>query len=169
MNVLKAHLRITIETLMSRGVSHREIERRTGVDRKTLRRYAAGSKSPGVATGGAGSGDETPPPRPPALAGGSPSATGSSTCEPHRAWIESQLQLGRNAQSLYQDLVEQHGFAHRYNSVKRFVAKLKARSPERFDVLEFLPGEEAHVDYGQGAPARGGVAELRGVLRPDIH
>lgn len=87
------------------------------------------------------------------LAGGSPSATGSSACEPHRAWIESQLQLGRNAQSLYQDLVEQHGFAHRYNSVKRFVAKLKARSPERFDVLEFLPGEEAQVDYGQGAPA----------------
>lgn len=24
--------------------------------------------------------------------------------------------------SIYQDLVEQHGFTHRYNSVKRFVA-----------------------------------------------
>ena len=45
--------------------------------------------------------------------------------------------------SIYQDLVEQHGFAHRYNSVKRFVAQLKAREPERFDVLEYLPGEEA--------------------------
>ena len=53
--------------------------------------------------------------------------------------------------SVYQDLVEQHGFEHRYNSVKRFVARLKARAPERFDVLEFLPGEEAQVDYGQGA------------------
>ena len=35
--------------------------------------------------------------------------------------------------------------------MKRFVAALKARAPERFDVLEFLPGEEAQVDYGQGA------------------
>lgn len=39
-----------------------------------------------------------------------------------------------------------------YNSVKRFVATLKARASERFDVLEFLPGEEAQVDHGQGAP-----------------
>jgi transposase len=62
--------------------------------------------------------------------------------------------LGRNAVSLFQDLVERHGFAHQYNSVKRFVATLKARAPERFDVLEFLPGEEAQVDYGQGAPTR---------------
>ena len=58
---------------------------------------------------------------------------------------------GRNAVSIYQDLVEGHGFVHRYNSVKRFVAGLKARAPERFDVLEYLPGEEAQVDYGQGA------------------
>lgn len=61
------------------------------------------------------------------------------------------MQLGRNAVSIYQDLVEQHGFAHRYNTVKRFVARLRARVPERFDVLEFLPGEESQVDYGQGA------------------
>ena len=56
--------------------------------------------------------------------------------------------------SLYQDLVEQRGFGQRYNSVKRFVARLRARVPERFDVLECLPGEEAQVDYGQGAPTR---------------
>ena len=63
-----------------------------------------------------------------------------SACAKHRAWIETQVQLGRNAMSIYQDLVEDHGFTHRYNSVKRFVAKLRAREPERFDVLEFLPG-----------------------------
>ncbi len=38
MNVLKPNLRITIETLLLRGESQREIERRTGVDRKTIRR-----------------------------------------------------------------------------------------------------------------------------------
>ena len=32
------------------------------------------------------------------------------------------------------------------------MARLKAREPERYDVLEFLPGEEAQVDYGIGAP-----------------
>ena len=46
------------------------------------------------------------------------------------------------------------GFEHRYNSVKRFVRTLRAREPQRFDVLEFLPGEEAQVDYGQGALTR---------------
>jgi hypothetical protein len=41
---------------------------------------------------------------------------------------------------------------HRYNSVKRFVRLLKKKDPERYDRLEFLMGEEAQVDYGQGAP-----------------
>jgi transposase len=140
LNVLKPHLRITVETLLAKGVSQHEISRRTGVDRKTIRRYR--SNSP-MATGSQAGEDQTPPPRPPASA--------SSACEPHRAWIEAQVQLGRNAQAIYQDLVERFGFEHRYNSVKRFVRALKVRDPERFDVLESLPGEEAQVDFGQGA------------------
>ena len=52
MNVLKPHLRITVQTLLSTDTPQREIERRTGVDRKTIRRYArAMANSPGVATG----------------------------------------------------------------------------------------------------------------------
>jgi transposase len=145
-------MRVTIETLVGCGVSHREISRRTGVDRKTIRRYAVLSNSPGVTTGSDAVPDQTPPPRPPAFGAFVTAArTVPSTCEPHRVWIEAQVQLGRNAQSIYQDLVEQRGFQNRYNAVKRFVAKLKAREPERFDVLEFLPGEECQVDYGRGA------------------
>ena len=157
MNVLKPHLRITVDTLLQRGATHREIARRTGVDRKTIRHYARTANSPGVATGSEANGSQIPPPRPPALA--DPAATTSSAttssaatpsaCEPHRAWIEAQVQLGRNAVAIYQDLVEAHGFSHRYNSVKRFVAKLRTRGPQRFDVLEFAPGEEAQVDYGR--------------------
>ena len=150
MNVLKSHLRISIVTLLESGVSQREIERRLGVDRKTVRRYGRLANSPGAATGSLGSGGQIPPPRPPAPKGDF-SASSISACEAHRAWVEAQVLLGRNAVAIYQDLVERHGFAHRYNSVKRFVAKLKARAPERFDVLEFLPGEEAQVDYGEGA------------------
>jgi transposase len=146
LNVLKSHLRITIATLLGRGESQHEIARRTGVDRKTIRRYAVAAKSP-MATGSEGSIDQIPPPRPPARL---PKEV-RSACEDHRAWIEQQVALGRNATAIYQDLVEQHGFAHRYNSVKRFVRGLKARDPERFDVLESAPGEEAQVDFGLGA------------------
>lgn len=152
MNVLKPQLRVTIETLLANGATQREIERRTGVDRKTIRRY---SKSPTPATGSEAESGQTVLPRPPdggaAMEKKIPKQA-ASACEPHREWIEKQVTLGRNAQSIYQDLVETHGFSHKYNSVKRFVRCLKAREPERFDVLEFLPGEEAQVDYGQGAP-----------------
>jgi transposase len=159
LNVLKPYLRITVETLLRKGRSQREIERLTGVDRKTIRRYergtaeeAAGPNSPGVATGSDGResgflGPETPPPRPAAR----PPKQARSACEEHRAWIEEQVQLGRNAQSIYQDLVERHGFTHRYNSVKRFVRTLRMHDPDRFDVLESDPGEECQVDFGQGA------------------
>lgn len=158
---MKPHLRITIHTLLKVGTSQREIERVTGVDRKTIRRYTrqprdeAQANSPGVATGSCAGesgvfGGETPPPRPPARA----PKEARSACEAHRPWIEAQVQLGRNAQSIFQDLVEQQGFTHRYNSVKRFVRTLRAREPERFDVLVSLPGEEAQVDFGMGALTR---------------
>jgi transposase len=159
-----------VETLLNSGATQREIERRTGVDRKTIRRVAseaapdaANSSTP--ATDSEGSNSQTPPPRPPAQANEDaapepalapwavavPTRSTPSACEPHRAWIETQVQLGRNAVSVFQELVDAHGFAHHYNSVKRFVATLRKREPERFDVLAFLPGEEAQVDYGQGA------------------
>ena len=134
-----------------------EIERLTAVDRKTIRRCAqelvAAANSPGVATGshGRGSeflGDQIPPPRPPARA----PKIARSACEEHRDWIEQQVVLGRNAQAIYQDLVERFGFTHRYNSVKRFVRSMRAHEPERFDILDAAPGEEAQVDFGLGAP-----------------
>ena len=149
---MKSYLRITIDTLLRSGTPQREIERRTGVSRKTIRRYARAANSPGVATGSEGASGQTPPPRPPAPRAKVRSGSTPSACEPQRAWIEAQVTLGRNAVAIYQDLVESHGFTHRYNSVKRFVGILRAREPERFDVLEFAPGEEAQVDYGQGAP-----------------
>ncbi len=75
-----------------------------------------------------------------------------SACEPHRAWIENQaLNLERNRMAIYQDLVEKFGFSHSYDSVKKFVRKLKKSTPKRYDRLDFPPGEEAQVDYGQGA------------------
>ncbi len=102
-----------------------------------IRRYEREAKSPGAATGSepgktGESCGQNPPPRPPAR----PPKQARSACEEHRTWIEAQVKLGRNAQSIYQDLVEGGGFTHQYNSVKRFVRTLKVREPGRFDVLE---------------------------------
>ena len=154
MNVLKPNQRATVYTLLARQTSQREIARLTGIDRKTVRSYrlrwlAEQSNSPGVAT-------DLPvqitPPWPPASTLGK--SPGASLCEPYRAFIEAQLRLGRNAMAIYQDLVDAHGFAGRYNSVKRFVASVRLREPEQFDRLSFLPGEEMQVDFGEGAPTR---------------
>jgi transposase len=155
---LKSHERAAIFTLVQNRISQREICRKTGIDRKTVRRYQReyeSSKSP-MATGSEGETCQNPPPRPP---DGAESELikkiprqARSACEPYEEWIKKQVGLGRNAVSIYQDLVEMHGFAHKYNSVKRFCRVLKRELPERFDILEFFPGEEAQVDYGQGAP-----------------
>jgi hypothetical protein len=84
-------------------------------------------------------------------------------CEPHREFIQAQLRLKRNAMAIFQDLVDARGFAGQYNSVKRFVGKLRLVQPEQFDRLSFLPGEEMQVDYGQGALTRvpGGDKQLQ--------
>ncbi len=161
MNVLKPHLQTTLSTLLDRGIGQREIERKIGVDRKTIRRYERihdlvddegndPSKSPTLATGFCDESGQNPPPRPPAPKEKIPKHA-VSACEPHREWIEEQLRLGRNATAVYQDLVERFGFTHRYNSVKRFVRGLKKKDPRQYDRLEFLMGEEAQVDYGKGA------------------
>ncbi len=155
MNVLKPHLQTTIGTLLKGGASQREIERITGISRHTIRAYrqrlaAQAPNCPGVATD---SPSQTAPPRPPTSA---PIAQqlATSRCEPHRAFIDAQLRLGRNATAIYQDLVDRHGYEGTYNSVKRFVAQLRRKEPEQFDRLSFAPGEEMQVDYGQGAPTR---------------
>ncbi|MGB8517175.1 MAG: IS21 family transposase, partial [Gallionella sp.] len=164
MNVLKPDKKATLVTLLKNKVSQREISRKAGIDRKTIRKYGrqfdiipfveTDDFSPVaglVATGPDENPIENPPPRPPVFLEGKIPFHARSACEPHQKWIEQQVRLGRNAMAIYQDLVEQFNFNHKYNSVKRFVRGLKHKAPERFDRLEFLPGEEAQVDYGQGA------------------
>ena len=170
MNVLKPHQKDSVVTLVRSEVSQHEISRRTGVDRKTIRKLAhavavalapaSGESNSPMATGSAGQPGQIPPPRPPAGAIGDRVMSGlklpahaRSACAPHREWIEAQVRLGRNAMAIYQDLVDRFGFVQRYNSVKRFCRGLRRREPEQFDRLEFLPGEEAQVDYGEGAPS----------------
>ena len=65
------------------------------------------------------------------------------------AFIDAQLRLTRNYTVIYQDLVDTFGFIGAYNSVKRVAGGLGAHEPEQFDRLEFAPGEEAQVIYGE--------------------
>ncbi len=160
---MKLNSQATVFTLLERKKSQREIQRLTGIARKTVRRYeqlyrAQAANSPGVATGSGQALEQIPPPWPPAPAALADTAIDAcpaharSACEAYRVWIEEQVRLKRNAQAIYQDLVDRFGFSARYNSVKRFVRSLRRVQPEQFDRLEFVPGEEAQVDYGEGAP-----------------
>jgi transposase len=79
----------------------------------------------------------------------------ASACEPYLEFIELSLGKGRNAKAIWQDLVDDHGFRGKYQSVKRFVRKLQGGSgPEARAVIVTAPGEEAQVDYGTGPMVR---------------
>jgi transposase len=84
-----------------------------------------------------------------------PSKVSTSDCEPFRETIELGLSRGRNAMAIWQDLVTDHGFSGAYNTVKRFVRKLRgSKQPEAVGIILTGPGEEAQVDYGTGPMVR---------------
>ncbi len=144
----------------------RRIERETGVRRETVADYL---KAAGIAVRPPGGWGHRSPAKPakevttdsrsakPAkeaqvttdsVPSRSPSA---SLCRPYQERIQAGLVTGRNAMAIWQDLVDQHGFAGAYESVKRYVSKLRGSQPgEPRAVILTPPGEEAQVDYGSG-------------------
>ncbi len=57
--------------------------------------------------------------------------------------------------SIWQDLVDDREFAHGYQSVRRFVVKLRGELiPEAHPIIQTAPGEEGQVDYGDGPMVR---------------
>ena len=161
-NVLEKAKQEQVIALGRLGWSLRRIEAATGVRRETaggyLRSAGVGLRSPGgwghggpakpaieVTTGFfAGSG-------PPGQAG----RRSCCSCEPYRELIELELSRGRNAMGIFQDLVDRHGFRGSYESIKRFVRKLRGPvSAEARAIIETRPGEECQVDYGTGPMVR---------------
>jgi transposase len=148
----------SIQTLLQRGWSQRRIARELGVNRETVARYAAGlDPKPAIST--AGSCAE----KPPDLNAGSSAveskpaistagvAGRKSHCDAVAAVINEKLDLGLSAQRIHQDLVQEHEFTGSYESVKRFVRRINRNVPLPFRRMECRPGEEAQVDFGQGA------------------
>ena len=175
MNQLKMDIQQTISTLSRGGWSQRRIARELGIDRETVARYrrlARQVAEPKPANSPAGS-EPTEGPKPaivppgpevttapshpptesskPAIspAGSKPGRV--SHCEPFESFIKAGLDGRLSAQRIYQDLVSEQKFAGSYDSVKRFVRQLQQASPLPFRRMESEPGQEAQVDFGQGA------------------
>lgn len=137
MNRLKMDIQQAINTLSRNGWSQRRIARELNIDRETVARYhklAREAEAPKPAISPAGS---------------KPGRV--SHCEPYKSAIEASLDRGLSAQRIYQDLVTEQQFAGSYDSVKRFVRQLEQGQPLPFRRLETEPGQEAQVDFGQGA------------------
>ncbi len=180
-NVLSREKREQVIALGRLGWSLRRIEQATGVRRETagdyLRSAGIGVRSPGswgekslskpatsVTTGSGGPKPANnskaatlvttgylPKVMPPEQAG----RRSAGVSEAYREMIELELSRGRNAMGIWQDLVDDHGFAGGYQSVKRFVRKLRgAVSPEARVIIETRPGEECQVDFGTGPMVR---------------
>ena len=173
-NVLSEEKRQQVLALGRLGWSLRRIEQSTGVRRETASGYlkAAGQVvrgrgrprarpakpaiSPQVFTDSAAV-SSTAHPDADAVAraarpGRSPRA---SACEPYRELVVEAVGRGRNAMAIWQQLVDEHGFAASYQSVRRFVSKLAQRpAVEARVVITTAPGEEAQVDYGDGPMVR---------------
>ena len=173
-NVLKHEEQEQIRALGRLGWSLRRIEEATGVRRETIARYLRRSgvrlRPPrGRKLGpNAASPVATDPGALPAtdskaasevatdLSGlGRHERDGVSLCEPHREWITQAIEQDRNAVAIWQDLVDQHGFTGRYNSVKRYVRELRGSNLIlAHPTIVTAPGEEAQVDYGDGPMVR---------------
>ena len=167
MNQLKVHLQQTIVTLRQQGWSKRKIARELGLDRGTVDNYLAGQVSkPAIPrTGSESPAEPNPAPAPaagqatteakpaiPRTGSSAPTVAGrQSLCAPLREQIEQALAAGLSVQRIYQDLVAEQKFTGSYDSVWRLARKLELVLALPFRRMECGPGEEAQVDFGQGA------------------
>ena len=145
-----------ILTLHKTRKSNRKIADLLKIDRGTVGKYvrqADAQNRPNAPTGPDGLDNSAHPP--PIEAADCPANPGPvSDCEPFREEIEAKFQQGLSAVRIHQDLRDEPGFSASYYSVRRFVARLNKKSALPFRRLETLPGEEAQIDFGTGAPVR---------------
>lgn len=162
-NVLNEEKKNQVIALGRLGWALRKIERATGIRRETAAGYL---RAAGIRAGTKPASEVTTDPEPAKPANGGEvttdfgeakptSGVAASSSEPYRELIEGALAKGRNAMSIWQEMVDRHGFAGAYESVKRYVRKLRgAHSAEARVIIQTAPGEEAQVDYGTGPMVR---------------
>jgi len=144
-NRLKVEHEEAIKQLLKSGKSQRAISRELGVHRRTVKRIADeqdGSKCTIPLTGSVGR---------------------KSHCEGYDQQIESKLELGLSAERIHRELSEETDFSGSYDSVQRYVKKLKEVQPRRVWRMECEPGQEAQVDYLEMYLVEGPTGRLRKV------
>jgi len=164
-NRIKVAVSQTILTLHEQGWSFRRIARTLGIHRETVSRYVRGQMAKPASNPAPGSeGQQEPKPASnptlgsegtdrPKPANPTPDNSGpKSSCDPYRDEIEAKLRQGLSGQRIWQDLAFEREFLGSYSSVKRFIRKLGKSRTLPFRRMETLPGQEAQVDFGRGAP-----------------
>ena len=110
-----------IRALAAKGFSLRWISRELNINRRTVARYTAAPAAKCT----------TPE--------GKVTAGSRSSCALHAGVIEAMAADGFTAQRIWADLRATHGFEGSYEAVKRFVKRLKARTPQRVWRVESQP------------------------------
>ncbi len=156
LNMLK---RQQVISLLELGWSYRRVEAETGVRRETVSGYDRSRRSnaakvfPGSETpaldGEAGSTDPVGANAAKVFPGRVLPARSSAAC--HHDTIVAKLEQRLSSQRIWQDLVADYGYGFSYESVKRYVRGLK-QSRRIVGVFHSAPGDEAQVDFFQGAP-----------------
>ncbi len=156
---LKMLKRQQVLSLLELGWTYRRIQKETGVRRETISRYDRLRRAnPAKVFPGSGppdgvldpTGTEPDPAKPAKVFPGSGLPPRSAAAQYHDTILEK---LGQKltVQRVWQDLVEEFGYGHSYESVKRYVRTLEPHH-RPVGVIHAAPGEEAQVDFFQGPP-----------------
>jgi len=169
-----------IQRLFKAGWSDRKINRNTGINRRTLSKYRktyaikrTSSQSdddrhtdgeqrfisaPLISQNAPLIGDSKCPPgqvayfEVPTDSNAEDQHSSKSRVAVYDTEIKAKLKAGQNGRSIYQDLYVEESYRGSYDSVKRYVRNQKKKAPKLYARIETLPGVEAQVDFGQGAP-----------------
>lgn len=169
-NRLKVQEQEAIINLNRRGWTIRRIARELRISRNTVRGYLrqAAPVEPGTDSEGVSAVQTDPVPT--AGSTDQPNQTDplstvgkqgrKSLCLELGAQIRERFEAGLTAQRIFQDLKAEVGFSGSYESVKRYVAKLRQADPV-VQRIEVQPGEEVQVDFGSGPTLKGADGKVR--------
>ena len=124
--MLGVRMHTTIKTLFQKGYNKTQISKMLQIDRKTVRRILKE-----IDTNGAVERKER-----------------VSMLDPYKEFIHLQVSKDLSATRIFQDMVTEFDFNGSYDTVKKYVSKIRKKPQAIYMVLNSLPGEEAQVDFG---------------------
>lgn len=124
--MLGVEMHTTIDTLFKKGYNKTQIAEMLNIDRKTVRTILKKIDAKGYVE----------------------RKERQSILDPYKEYINVQASKELSATRIYQDLKREFEYAGSYDTVKKYVNKIKKTSSKAYMVLNSLPGEEAQVDFG---------------------